>query len=89
MTTQDLSIFLVGEDGDTNDRLYWFGQPCPALNQTVVYACLQEFATIAEPDARQRITRFLDDPGQALSELLGIDARCRALMLARAKHHRE
>lgn len=85
----NLSIFLIVDDGDNSDKLYRFGRPSPVVNQTTVFSGLHEFAAVTDPDARQRIRRFLTNRMQTVSETLGIDQHCRTLILQRDKHHRD
>lgn len=85
----NLSIFLVVDDGDNSDKLYWFGRPSPVVNQTTIYSGLHEYAAVTEPEARERINGFLADPQETLSASLGIDQHGRIVALQRAKHHRD
>jgi hypothetical protein len=85
----NLSIFLVINDGDNTDRLYWFGRHDPVINLATIYPELEHQSAATYPQAGQRITAFLDDPQQTLSAVLGIDPHGRALHLLRATHHRD
>ncbi|MEX3656066.1 hypothetical protein ABFW14_32595 [Mycolicibacterium fortuitum] len=85
----NLSTFLVINDGDNTERLYWFGRHASVINLATIYPELEYHSAATHPQAQQRITAFLDDSQQTVSPVLGTDRYGRALHLLRAAHHRD